>query len=73
MKSRVQFGQETRFDVPIRRAIRTRAQLLQDIRLSLRALAMAERQKRNKRRIDWRNSSGNSETHLTNRERVRWV
>ena len=52
MKRKVQFGKETRFDVPIRRAIRTRAQWSPDIRLSRRALAMAERAKLITRRFD---------------------
>ena len=37
MKCKVQFGEETLFDAPVWRTIRTRAQLLQDIWLSLRA------------------------------------
>jgi hypothetical protein len=58
MKLKVQSGWETRFDQPIRRITQTRVQWPPGIRVSLRALAMAERPKRIKRRIDRRNSSG---------------
>ena len=36
VKCKVEFAEDTRFDVPIQRAIRTRAQWLQDILLLLR-------------------------------------
>jgi hypothetical protein len=52
MKLRIQFGEETRFDEPIRRKIRTQVQLWPGKRLSLRALAMAERVKPITHRID---------------------
>ena len=45
MKLKVQFGAETRFDQPIRRITRARVQWSPDIRVSLRALAMAGRPK----------------------------
>jgi hypothetical protein len=51
MKLKIQFGKETRFDVPNPQIIRTRVQLLPGMRRSLRALAMAERPKPGKRRI----------------------
>jgi hypothetical protein len=53
MKLKVQFGEETRFDEPIRRIIRTRVQWSPGIRVLLRALAMAERQKPITHRTDW--------------------
>jgi hypothetical protein len=45
MKLKIQFGEEIRFDEPIRRMIRTREQLWPGIRLLLVALAMAKRPK----------------------------
>ena len=52
MKLKIKFGEQTRFDEPIRRIIRTRMPLLPGIRLSLRALAMTERTKPITHRID---------------------
>jgi hypothetical protein len=52
MKFKMQFGEETRFDKPVRRMIRTRAPWLPSLRLSLRALALAEQTKPSKGRID---------------------
>ena len=52
MKLKIQFGEETRFDVPNLQIIQTWAQLLPSLRLSLRTLAMAEQPKPIKRRID---------------------
>jgi hypothetical protein len=52
MKLKIQFGEETHFDVRTLQAIKTWVQLLPGTRLSLRALAMAERSKPIKRRID---------------------
>jgi hypothetical protein len=45
MKLKVQFGPETRFDQPIRRATRTRAQRSPGIRVLSRTLAIAGRLK----------------------------
>ena len=45
MNLKVRFGEETRFDQPIRCITRTRVQLLPGIRVSLRAFAMAKRPK----------------------------
>jgi hypothetical protein len=45
MKLKVQFGWETRFDQPIRCITRTRGRWSPNIRVSLRALAMAGRPK----------------------------
>jgi hypothetical protein len=45
MKLKVQFGQEIRFDPPIRRITRPRVQWSPGIRVSLRAPAMAGRPK----------------------------
>ena len=52
MKLKIKFGEETRFDEPIRRIVRTRAPWLPGIRLSLRALAMSERTKPIKHLMD---------------------
>jgi hypothetical protein len=53
MKLKIQFGGETRFDMPGLQIIKTWAQLLPGMRLSsLRTLAMAERPKPSKRRSD---------------------
>lgn len=52
MKLKIQFGEETHFDVANRKIFQTRAKLLQTMRLSLRKLAMAERPKPIKRWID---------------------
>jgi hypothetical protein len=52
MKLKIQFGEETRFDIPSLQAIKTWAQLLPGMRRSLRALAMAERSKPVKCRVD---------------------
>jgi len=52
MKLNIQFGEETRFDQPIRRIIRTRVRLWPGIRLSSRALAMIKRTKPIKHLID---------------------
>jgi len=41
MKLKIQFGEEIRFDVPIRRIIRTRLQWWPGIRVLSRAWAMA--------------------------------
>ena len=53
MKHKVQFGKETRFDVPIRRAMRIRPPLLQHIRLPLCVLAMAGRSRLIPHRFNW--------------------
>jgi len=45
MKLKIQFSEETRFDVPLRQKIRTWKQLLRGTRLSFHSLAMAERSK----------------------------
>ena len=45
MKLKLQFSPETRFDQPIRRITRTRAQWSPGIRVLSRALAMAGRSK----------------------------
>ena len=52
MKLKIQFGEETRFDVLPPPAIKTWAQLLPGMRLSLHALAMAERSKPARCRAD---------------------
>jgi hypothetical protein len=52
VKLKMQFGEETRFDTLIRRIVQTRVQLLPTMRLSLRALAMAERSRPIRRRVD---------------------
>ena len=52
MKLKIQFGEETHFDIPSLQPIKTWAQLLPGIRVSLRALAMTERSKPVKCRVD---------------------
>jgi hypothetical protein len=42
MKIKIQFGAETRFDLPCRPMIRPWTQLLFGIRISMRSLALAE-------------------------------
>jgi len=52
MKLKIQFGEETRFDVPIRQIIRTWKQLLSGTRLSFHSLALAEQPKSGRRGTD---------------------
>jgi hypothetical protein len=52
MKLKIQFAEETHFDVPSLQTIKTWSQLLPGMRLLLRALAMAERSKPVKCRVD---------------------
>jgi hypothetical protein len=52
MKLKIHFGEQIRFNEPIRRSIRIRAPLFPAIRLSLRALAMTERTKPIRHLID---------------------
>jgi len=52
MKLKIKFGEETRFDTLIPRTTRTRMPLWPDNRLSWRKLAMAERSKPNRCRVD---------------------
>jgi hypothetical protein len=52
MKIKIQFGEETRFIVPNRQVIQPWAQWLPALRLSLRALVLAEAPKPLKRRMD---------------------
>ena len=52
MKLKIQFAEETYFDVPNQQIIRTWVQLLPGSRVSLRALAMAEKSKPVKCRVD---------------------
>ena len=58
MKLKVQFGSETRFDQPIRRKTRTRAQWSPGIQVSSRTVTIAGRRRPIKRRIDQWNFSG---------------
>jgi hypothetical protein len=53
MRIKIRFAEETRFDVPNRQIIRTWTQRMSGTRLSFRALAMTERPKRCRRKIDW--------------------
>lgn len=57
MKIKTQFGEETRFIVPNRKALPTRMLKLSDIPFSFRSLAMAGLPKPFKRRVDWRDFS----------------
>ena len=49
MKLKIEFGKETRIDVPARQSIRTWTQLLFGTRHSLHSLALAERPKPGRR------------------------
>jgi len=52
MKLKIQFFEETRFDVPTRQIFRTWKELLSGTRLSFHSLAMAEQPKTFKRHAD---------------------